>query len=155
MRHQRYLRLRSCVACILPSGSVNIELIAPTVSPSLPSGSSSSVLPKPGVGSSCQSEHLPTSSYDRFTLLHLNIRGFISHRAELEAHLSILKWPHFVAITETLLNSTVAHKTLSRYQLVSCLGRDVMLFGQDDVVRFTVHISDSDCAEGSWHPLQH
>jgi hypothetical protein len=80
-----------------------------------------------------------------FTILHVNLRGFLSHRAELEVHLGFHNCPAFVGITETLLDKSVHTITISGYELVSRLDRrtgqtggGIALFARRDVSNFIV-----------------
>ena len=122
--------------------------------------SSRSVRRQPRGGGLCQSRPEPPLNLDGFTLLHLNIRGFISHRAELEAHLAMHCYPTFVGITETLLDQSAVSIQLSGYTLISRLDRrtsrrggGIAFFARNDSSNFVVHMGDSDLFERSWHIL--
>ena len=58
-----------------------------------------------------------------FTIDHINIRGWKSHRAELEGHMRLHGEPHVVAINETHLDKTVAEPELSGFSRVLRLDR--------------------------------
>ena len=61
----------------------------------------------------------------KFRVLHVNIRGWISHAAELVARLRRLtKKPDLICVNETFLNRTVEHLTLECYSLVARLDRN-------------------------------
>ena len=98
-------------------------------------------------------------SFDSFALLHLNIRGFRSHADELCARLALCQCPHFVALTETLLDDSTPVVKLPGYTLVSRRDRrdrsggGIALFARLDVDASVVHISDSEAAERSWHTI--
>ena len=48
------------------------------------------------------------SIFGNFSILHCNIRGFLSHRAELEGHLRLLpEAPALICINETFLDDSV------------------------------------------------
>lgn len=114
---------------------------------------------QPRGGGLCESRPEPPQNLVSFTFLHLNLRGFISHSAELSAHLRIHDFPHIVGITETLLDASVATSSLSGYTLVSRLDRrtgrggGIMLFARVDIACSVVHIADSETFERSWHIL--
>ena len=85
------------------------------------------------------------------------MHGFITHRAELEAHIQLLLCPLLVGITETLLTKAV-NPVLTGYVLVSRLDRrdgrsggGIALFAWDDVASQVVHVGDSALHERSWH----
>ena len=70
----------------------------------------------------CESKSaLPCSDY--FSILNLNVHGFISHRAELEVHIALLKFPLLISITETFFKASIVNPTLTGYVLVSRLDR--------------------------------
>ena len=91
-------------------------------------------------------------------MLHHNIRGFLSHRAEFEVVLDLLDRPGFVCLTETLLDSSVPRASLTGYSLVSRLDRrggksggGIAVFARCDLALRIVHIADSAEFERSWH----
>ena len=48
-----------------------------------------------------------------FTILHVNLRGWLSHKDELHFYLTLLpKFPHLIAINETFLDDSVETATL-------------------------------------------
>ena len=51
----------------------------------------------------------------RFTLFHINLRGFISHTDELSAILEAEGWPTYVGITESKLTDNVKDPVLHGY----------------------------------------
>ena len=59
-----------------------------------------------------------------FRVLHVNIRGWISHAAELAARIRKLQErPDLIRVKETFLNRTIEHITLEGYVLIARLGR--------------------------------
>ena len=55
-----------------------------------------------------------------FRVLHVNIRDWISHAAELVARLRRLKEkPDLICVNETFLDRTLEHRTLEGYSLVA------------------------------------
>ena len=92
----------------------------------------------------------------------LNLRGFVSHSAELVAVIEELGFPTFVCLNETLLPGERAMPkiVLEGYSLVSRLDRrdfsgwgGVALFVRTGFEQCIVHIGDSDVTERSWHIL--
>ena len=97
-----------------------------------------------------------------FSFLLLNIRGFVSHRAELVGALEQLELPTFVCLNETLLPGTRAMRVIEvpGYVLVSRLDRrndsgwgGIALFARAGYENCIVHVGDSAVAERSWHVL--
>ena len=65
-----------------------------------------------------------STPFNRFTLDHINIRGFTSHRTELQAHLDLNgPKPQLLAINETWLQRSVEEIAVGGYTLVSRLDR--------------------------------
>ena len=103
---------------------------------------------------------MPSLTDNKITLLHVNIRGFISHSAELEVHLAMCGMPNFVGITETWLKDSIEHISLAGYTLVSRKDRSdgrqgggIALFALNLVAAQIVHVADSTNHERSWHVL--
>ena len=93
-----------------------------------------------------------------FTILHLNIGGFASHRDELLVHLEMHSWPDIVGITGTKMDVTMSHPLLAGYVLISRLDRrngsahgGILLFARASIAPYIVHIADSEHYERSWH----
>ena len=88
----------------------------------------------------CQSR--PELSFNTsFSLLHLNIRCFNSHRPELQAHILHHQSPTLIGITETWLDASTDKISLPGYSSVSRLDRrdgrqrgGIALFARDDSV---------------------
>ena len=115
---------------------------------------------QPQDGGLRQSRPEPSSNFPGFTFLQINIRGFLSHRAELEARLALLKFPSLVGLTETFLDKSVVSPCVTGYEVVSRLDRrngqkcgGILLLARSDVAPFVAHLGDSAVAERSWHML--
>ena len=114
---------------------------------------------RPQGGDLCKPKSVPPSSVHSFTLLHHNVRGFLTRRAELEAHIEALRWPQLVALTETWLDASTTSPSLSGYCVVSRLDRGerqgggVILFAHKSIASQIVHIGSSDFSERTWHIL--
>ena len=114
----------------------------------------------PQGGGLCESKPAPPYKDSSFTLLCMNIRGFLSHHVELSAHLEFIGMPSFVGLTETWLTNVVGSISLPGYTLVSRRDRNdgrqgggIVLFARDSFVAQIVHIEDSTEYERSWHIL--
>ena len=123
-------------------------------------------LPHHAAGVCGQSAVAPVAQFhldtEMFTFFFINLRGFVSHKAELEATLEELNFPTFVCLNETLLPGVRAMRTLSLlgYTLVSrrdrpnCSGwGGIAMFAKTGYEQNIVHIGDSEFAERSWHVL--
>ena len=113
----------------------------------------------PRDGGLCQSKPEPSLDLE-FRILHVNLRGFIPHRTELEARLSRLGSPEIVGITETLLDAPVLEISMIGYTKISRLDRrnerkggGISLFAASSIAGMIVHIGDSSEHERSWHIL--
>ena len=106
-------------------------------------------------------ESNPISLFDsrEITILHANIRGFLSHRAELEIFIDLLPRPRpaFVALNETFLDISVEAISLSGYTEVRRLDRrdgrqggGIALFVLDELRDTVSHLEDSPKYERSW-----
>ena len=120
-----------------------------------PAGASSQSLADPAVS-------LYSILSETFTFYFINIRGFISHHAELTAILETLNFPTFVCLNETFLPGEKIVKSiqLPGYQLISRRDRPdnsgwggIALFARTGYDSCIVHIGNSDIAERSWHTL--
>ena len=107
---------------------------------------------------SCKSEPLLPWFHSGLTILNLNMHGFMAHKAELEVHLESMSFPALVGITETFLDTSVQHISLSSYTVISRLDRrsgrkggGIALFARDDISHCIVHVGDSASHERSWH----
>lgn len=104
----------------------------------------------------CESKPMLSWSFS-YTILNLNVHGFLSHRAELEVHIGLLSRPSFISLTETFLTKLV-NPVLSGYVLISRLDRrsgktggGIALFVRVAIAAQVVHIGDSYKYERSWH----
>jgi len=100
---------------------------------------------------------MPPSVIDKFTILHHNIRGFLSHRDELEILLYKYEYPSFVGLVETFLDDSIQAPALTNYELLArkdrgCLRQKggVILFVRKDVAKYAVQLGNSECAERVW-----
>ena len=103
------------------------------------------------------------SQFKDFSLLHCNIRGFISHRAELEGQLRLLpSLPSVICLNETFLDESTADAQLwlTGYNLLSRRDRRDGRSGGGIVcfvsVGFTGHIAlleHSVDSERTWHTI--
>ena len=94
----------------------------------------------------------------KFRVLHVNIRGWISHVAELVARLRRLQEkPDLICVNETFLDRTVEHLTLEGYTLVARRDRNdgrqgggIAAFATSDIAERVTLIQSSDDAERFW-----
>ena len=97
-------------------------------------------------------------SASKFRILHANIRGWISHMAELAATIrSMMKKPNIVCLNETFLNQAVEHIELEEYKLVARRdrsdgrsGESIVAFANDNVFERATLIATSDTAKRCW-----
>ena len=116
---------------------------------------------RPSLGScSCKSEPKLLPMDVHIHILHVNLRGFLSHKTELEARIAKQGLPELVGITETHLDKSVPAITLSNYTLISRLDRrdgrqggGIAFLALASVAPTVVHIGDSVDHERSWHIL--
>ena len=117
--------------------------------------------PRAGAG---QSGVSPADTFDTefFTFYFINIRGFVSHKAELTATLEEHGFPTFVGLNETLLPGERAMRRieLPGYILVSRRDRTdnsgwggIALFAKSGFENCVVHLGNSEVAERAWHVL--
>jgi hypothetical protein len=92
--------------------------------------------------------------------MHLNLRGFVSHQAELQHRIAQSGFPDLVGITESFLDKSTSTAALIGYTLISRLDRrdgrqggGIALFARDSIASNIVHIADSPLSERSWHIL--
>ena len=94
----------------------------------------------------------------KFRALHVNIRGSISHAAELTARLRRLQEkPYLICVNETLLDRTVEHLTLEGYLLVARRDRNdrrqggrIAAFARSAIAERVTLIQSSDYAARFW-----
>ena len=70
-------------------------------------------LQRPRGGNFGKSKHVPSLTNTEITAFHVNIRGFISHTAELKVHLAMCGMLRFVGITETWLKNSIQQISLA------------------------------------------
>ena len=88
------------------------------------------------------------SIFGNFSILHCNIRGFLSHRAELEGHLRLLpEAPALICINETFLDDSVDDGVVSLggYKLVARRDRHDGRFG-GGIICFAADVFSSQIA---------
>ena len=140
-----------------------------------PSGGPSKSGPEPLVEPMVQN----STDVSMLSILHVNIRGWLSHHVELEAHIRLLpKVPMFVVVNETFLNASVEAVKLSGYDIICRRDRDdgrqrggILVFAstpnalnvtllenqkwlKDVGVYFIPTVGLSYCAAGTGHPPQ-
>ena len=133
--------------------------------PCPPNGVSGRVSSLPSVGcgkSQCSPTESNAVSVEQFSFFLINLRGFVSHSAELVATIEELGFPTFVCLNETLLPGERAMPTivLEGYSVVSRLDRrdnsgwgGIALFAKNGYEQCIVHVGDSEVTERSWHIL--
>ena len=86
---------------------------------------------------SCGAEPLSPLDNVRLNILHVDIQGLRSHKAELEARLLLMpSRPHIVCVNETFLDQAVEFITLAGYTVACRLDRR----GAGNVVAFSLAI---------------
>ena len=96
-----------------------------------------------------------------FSILHVNIRGWLSHSSELEVRLTLLEQlPSIICVNETKLVKSLTSISLTGYTLVSRrdFGNEqhaggVAVFALDEFADHCVFLEHSPSAERSWHLL--
>ena len=96
-----------------------------------------------------------------FSMLQCNIRGYISHRAELEGQLRLrASLPQLVCLNETFLDDSVEDIKLGGYRLVSRrdradgrAGGGIAVFAQDLFAEQMILLKHSPDYERSWHTV--
>ena len=124
--------------------------------PCPPNGVSGRVSSLPSVGCG-KSQSSPTESnavsVEQFSFFLINLRGFVSHNAELAAVIEELSFPSFICVNETLLpgERAMPNIVLDGYSLVSRLDRrdysgwgGIALFAKIGFEQCIVHVGDSD-----------
>ena len=98
--------------------------------------------------------------FEHFTFEHLNIRGFLGKRAELEGHLNLVENPpQLLALNETFLDKSIESVAISGYSLISrrdrrdgC-GGGIALFALSEIAENITLLEHSERHERSWHIL--
>ena len=113
----------------------------------------------PRDGGLCQSKPEPSLDLE-LNILHVNIRGLLSHKTELEARLAKHGKPEVVRITETHLDKSVAAVSLCGYTQISRLDRrdgrkqrSIALYALASIANTVVHIGYSADHDRSWNVL--
>ena len=94
-----------------------------------------------------------------FAIYHINIRGWLSHAAELAGRIQILpNPPSIITLNETLLDASTHNITIPNFSLVSRRDRDspgggIATFAHTSIANQIAHVSNSPTAERSWHVL--
>ena len=107
-----------------------------------------------------QSRSSSPVTFSEITILHMNIRGFLSHLAELEIYIDNLpNRPSIITLNETFLDKSVEHIQISGYLLVSRRDRTeregggIALFCLHKIFDLINHLSNSIEFERSWFTL--
>ena len=151
---RRSLRTTQASSVSSPSPSANAELNTGQAD------DDGNFLPPENAGS-CRAEPEASLDFCSFSLLQCNIRGFTSHRAELEGRLQLLpSMPQLVCLNETLLEDPEQMIALGGYALVSRRDRDdgrdgggIALFALHSVALQIVLLEHSKDHERSWHAI--
>ena len=109
-------------------------------------------------GDPCQAGLIPPVIQEFFTILHVNVRGFASHLAEIEGFLALMTTPpNFIALNETFLNKSTDEIRISGYTLVGRRDRvhrrcgGVALFARTENWTYCTLLTHSVEAERSWY----
>ena len=97
-------------------------------------------------------------SESKFLILHVNIRGWVSHNAELVATIKIMdRIPDLVCVNGTLLNQAVGDISLQGYTLIARSDRSdgrtrggIAAFAREKIAERVSMIMESDAAERFW-----
>ena len=108
-------------------------------------------------GDPCKSGSSLPAFLHTFSFLHHNVRGFLSHKSELEALLEKYKNPTLVGLTETYLNPSIKMPKLTGYEIVGRRDRGKkrqkggsIVLARKEFVRNVVHVANSENAERLW-----
>ena len=99
------------------------------------------------------------SSFDNFTIDLVNIRGFVSHAAELVGHLKFNGSPQLLALNETFLDRSLKVASLPGFTLVSRRDREegacggIAVFAADNIASYITLLHHSVSFERSWHAI--
>ena len=102
------------------------------------------------------------SIFKDFSLLQCNIRGFLSHRAELEGQLRLLpSVPSMVCLNETFLDESVSddklwlsgYRLLSRRDRCGRTGGGIACFAADRFIEHVALLEHSADFERTWHTI--
>ena len=99
----------------------------------------------------------PSFASTNIDILHVNLRAFVPHSAELLARLTLLNFPAPVAINEALLSKSVPCISLPKYDLVSRLdcrdgreGGGIALFVRSSFSKCVVLVKQSEIHKRLW-----
>ena len=115
----------------------------------------------PPAGDPCNSGSAAAVQSSPITISHANIRGYISHRAELEARLRAMAVPPtLVCLNETFLGRSIKSIKLSGYSSLSRLDRrtgqkggGIAVLILDESAAYCISLGRSDTYERSWHRI--
>ena len=99
--------------------------------------------------------------HNSLTLLHCNIRGWLSHKDELFGHMQFMDpLPSLVLLNETLLNNSVQDPTLVNYELVgrhegAATRRGVAVYAHKAIAPDIVLLMKSPVTERMWFFFAH
>ena len=133
----------------------------------IPGREAAADLPRSQALGPCEAAPTASLGQNSFSILQCNIRGFISHRAELEGQLDVLaasavssSKPFLVCVNETFLDESIENLQLGGYQLVSrrdrCDGRQgggIALFAANEIASQVVLLEHASAHERSWHTI--
>jgi hypothetical protein len=93
--------------------------------------------------------------FNSFTLMHCNIRGWLSHSDELYGHIRHQNFPSIVALNETLLDNSVQDPALPGYELVgrhesAATRRGIAVYALKELAPDVVLVSKSEDTERMW-----
>ena len=99
-----------------------------------------------------------TTGHEEFTILHSNVRGFISRVAELSARLRLMESkPSVLCLTETWADKGLPSLRIEGYTLISGRDRDdgrlgggVAVLALEKLAHRVTHLENSQIAERSW-----
>ena len=96
-------------------------------------------------------------SEDGLIMLHLNLRGYLSHIAEVTALVrGMIKKPFLVTLNETFLNKAIEHVQLEGYQVLARRDREgqwgggILVFVLDEYAPRVTLVETSESAERIW-----
>ena len=104
-----------------------------------------------------ESKIIAPSSFDNFTIDLVDIRGFVSHAAELVGHLKLNGPPHLLALNDTSLDKSLKVVPLPGFTIVSRRDRDegacggIAVFAADNIASYITLLHHSVSYERSGH----
>ncbi len=117
--------------------------------------SDNSCLPPVGGPSQAGPEPTDIQFHNFLTILHCNIRGWLSHRDELVGHFASIGRPAIIFLNETLLNESVENPALEEYILIgrheaACNKRGAAVYAHFSIAPDVVLLKKSVAAERLW-----